>query len=105
MRVFRSVIQITTLTMQNSRQNDFLCRSVAAELVGDDHARLPFGGAQELPEEQDRGPSIPFRLNQDVDDGAVLVDRSPQVMLHSVHLQKDFIQMPFIAQLRPSSFQ
>ncbi len=50
-RVFRPVMEVTTWARNDLWQNDFLRRSVAAELVGDDHARLPFRGTQELPEE------------------------------------------------------
>ena len=105
MRVFCPVIEVTTLAMNDSRQNHSFRRSIAAELVGDDHTRRPFGGAQELAKEQDRGPSVPFRLHQNINDGAVLVDRSPQRMLHSVALPKDFVEMPFVTELRSPSFQ
>jgi hypothetical protein len=36
MRVFRPVIEVTTLAMNHSRQNHSFRRSIAAELVGDD---------------------------------------------------------------------
>ena len=72
--------------MNHARQNQSFRRSIAAELVGDDHTRLPFGGAQKLAKEQDRGPSIPFWLNQNINDGAVLIHRSSEVMLHTVDL-------------------
>ena len=51
------------------------------------------------------GSSIPFRLDQNINCGTLLIDRSPQVMLPAVDLQKHFIQEPFVLSLRPSSFQ
>ena len=49
---------------------------------------------QQFPEEPGGGPSIPSRLDQDVEDVAVLVDRSPQVMLATMQGDEQLIQMP-----------
>jgi hypothetical protein len=52
--------------------------------------------------EADCSESITPRLDEDVDHGTMLVDGSPEIMLHAVDLEKDFIQVPFVANLGPS---
>jgi hypothetical protein len=37
------------------------------------------------------------RLDQDVEHGAVLVDCAPQVMGDTVHPDKNFVEVPFVA--------
>jgi len=91
--------------MNHSRQNHFLRRSIATQFIGNDHARLPFGGAQQFTEEQDRCDTIPFRLDENIDDGSLLIHGAPEIVLDPIDLQKHLIQEPFVAQLRSSSFQ
>src|ERR1700733_4153996 len=46
-------------------------------------------------------PTVPARLHQDIDDRSVLVYGPPQVMLDSIHLDEDFVQVPLRSE--PSS--
>ena len=52
---------------------------------------------QQLAKETDCRESIPLRLHEDVEDNAVLIDRSPEVMSDAVDLEEDLVQMPFVA--------
>ena len=52
----------------------------ASELVGDRHPRYPALLGQQLTEEPLGGLGVPARLDQDVEDVAVLVDGPPQVV-------------------------
>jgi len=45
------------------------------------------------------------RLNQDVDHLAILIDRSPEVVLLAVDSHEEFVQMPGIAQTTLSPFE
>jgi hypothetical protein len=59
MRVFCPVMEIMALPMNHARQNHFLRCSIAAKLIGNDHAWLTLGGTQQLSKEQDRCDTIP----------------------------------------------
>src|SRR4051794_11088995 len=45
-----------------------------------------------------RGRVIAARLNQDVDHIAVLIHRPPQIVLLSIDSNKNFVQMPSVAE-------
>src|SRR4051794_25634981 len=103
MRVFRPVVQVPMLAVSDpGHHHSFRC-AVAAELVSDNDARCAPGRPQELPEETNCGKAITLRLYEDVEDNAVLIDCSPEVMSDTVDLQKHFIQMPLIASSGTSS--
>src|ERR1700761_3144972 len=84
------------LSMNNARHHDPFCGSVALELVCDDHAWSRPGRSQQLAEESNGGKSIALWLHENIEDDAVLIDRSPKVVSHSVDLEEDFVQMPFV---------
>ncbi len=91
--------------MSDSRQDYFLGCAVAAELVCNDHARSTSTTLQQLPEEPHSSKTIPLGLHQNIDDGTLLIDGTPEIILHSVDLQKYFVKEPFVAQLGPSPLQ
>ena len=72
-------------------------RSVAAQLIRNDHAWLMSGSTYQLTKEPHCSKSIPFRLYQDVEDNTVLIDCSPEVVSDAVDLQEHLVQMPFIS--------
>src|SRR6476469_582287 len=70
---------------------------VAGELVSDDHpGHLP-QALEQSAEELLGGHRVSARLDQNVEHGAVLVDRAPQVPLCAVDLDEHLIQVPFVA--------
>src|SRR3954447_21048949 len=96
MRVLRPVVQVPMLPMRNAGHHHSLRRPIAAQLVSNNHARFTTSCPQQLAKETDRGETIPLRLHEDVEDYAVLIDRSPQVTSNTVDLEEDLIQMPFV---------
>lgn len=90
------------LSMSNAWHHDSFCSGIAAQLVRNDHARLPCA-PQQLAEETDGRKAIPFGLNQDVENNPVLIDSSPEIVSDTVDLQEDFVQMPFVAGTRATS--
>jgi hypothetical protein len=42
------------------------------------------GGAQQLVEKTNGGETVTLRLHQNVNDGIVLVDGAPEIMLHTI---------------------
>ena len=78
-RVLRSVVQVPVLSVSNTRHHHPFCRSVAAELVGNDDARLAPSRPQKLAKEAHGCEAIALWLDQNIEDNAVLIDRSPEV--------------------------
>src|SRR3954464_11070434 len=91
------------LSMSYAGHHHSSSRSVAAELVSDNDARFASCHLEQLAKESDRGKPIPLRLDKDVEDNAVLIDRPPEVVSDAVDLEKDFIQIPFVASASTSS--
>ena len=77
MRVLGPVVQVPVLSVSDGRHDHSFRRSIASQLIGDHHARPPATATQQLTEKADGGVSITFGLDQNVDHGPVLVDRSP----------------------------
>ena len=97
MRVLSPVVQVPMLSVSHAGYHHSLRRAVAAELVSNNDARFAASGPQQLAKEADRGKPISLRLHEDVEDHAVLINRSPQVVSDAIDLQEDFVEMPFIA--------
>src|SRR3954451_22769190 len=91
--------------MSDSRQHYSLRSSVASQFVRNDHAGPTSTALQQLLEEPHSSKTIPLGLHENIDDGALLIDGTPEVILHSVDLQKHFVEEPFVAQLGPSALQ
>src|SRR3954451_18178475 len=51
------------------------------------------------------GEPLPLRLHENVEDHAVLIDSSPEIVSDAVDLEEDFVQMPFVAGLSAPSSQ
>ena len=77
--------------MRNAGQHNPFRRPVAAQFVSNDHPRSAPGGPQQLAEEPDGSKSIPSRLDENIQDNTVLIDRSPEIACDSVDLEKDLI--------------
>ena len=72
-------------------------RLIASELVGDQRPRYPALLGQQVTEEPLGGLGIPARLDQDVEDVAVLVDGPPQVVTTAVDGQEHLVEVPLVA--------
>ena len=83
-RVPRPVVQVSRVPVLDRRHH----RPIASERVGDQHPRYPALLGQQLTEEPLGGLGIPARLDQDVEDVAVLVDGPPQVVTTAVDRQE-----------------
>ena len=86
MRVLRAVVQVPALPMNNFGHDASLRSPIAAQFVGDDHAGRPASGAQQLAEKANSGKTVALWLHQNVNDGTMLVDCTPEIMLHSIDL-------------------
>jgi len=82
--------------MSNTGHHDPFCGGVAAELICDDHVWSKPSSVQQSAEEPNGSKSIPLRLDENIEDNAILIDCSPKVMSHSIDLEEHFVQMPFV---------
>jgi hypothetical protein len=76
--------------------------TVATKLVRNDLPRSASTGLQQLAKEADSSQAVALRLHQNVNHGAVLINRTPEIMLDANDLQEHFIQEPLVAQLLAS---
>jgi hypothetical protein len=79
--------------------------TIAPELVSHDHSRDVLQTLQKPPEEALGGVGIAPGLNEDVEHNAILIDSAPEVMLHALDPDEDFVQVPLIPWPRPVTAQ
>jgi hypothetical protein len=98
MRDFGSIIFVLPSAVNNTRHHAPVGRRVAAKLVRDQtpwRTALPF---QQLAEEAlGRTPIAPW-LEEDIDHVTVLVDGPPEILLATLDVHEEFVQVPRVAQ-------
>src|SRR5438445_5542026 len=81
------------------RRHDFcLGCCVASQLVGDDGTWNVLKAFQQLAKELLGGLLVPARLYEDIKHVAILVDGTPEILQLAVDREKDFIEMPSVAE-------
>jgi hypothetical protein len=101
-RGLRTIIQIPMVPMFHPREDLALSSSVARKFVGHDPTRHVRQSLEQLTDECLCSLLIAAALNQDVQDGAVLIYGPPQRIALAFDRQKQFIHMPLIARPWPS---
>jgi hypothetical protein len=105
MGVLRAIIEIAMLTLFYPWEDLPLGRSIALEFVGDDHARYVGQSFKKFTKELLRGFLVPTALDQDIQDVALLIDRSPEIMTLTLDHQKHLVQVSLVTGPRPSPTQ
>jgi hypothetical protein len=82
--------------MFNTGQDLAQGRTIALELIRDDHPRHIRQAFEQLAEKPLRRLLIPSALFEDSEDVAVPVDGAPQRVRFAVHGKNDFIQVPLV---------
>ncbi len=100
MGILRTVIEITVLAMFHPREDFPLRRPVAFELVGEDHAGHVGEPLEEFTEELLGSPLVAPTLHEDIEDIAVLIHGSPEIMTFAMNCQNHLIQVPFVTRPR-----
>ena len=80
-RDLRAIVRILFRAVDHRRHHGTVRRRVAAQLVCDQPTGLAALSFQQLAEEPHGRPPIAPRLHEDVDDVAVLVHGTPQILL------------------------
>ncbi len=93
------------LAVLNTWHDLSLRRAVALEFVRDNHAGYVLQALQQLTEEPLGGFLVPLTLHQDIQDVAILVHGSPQIMNLAIDLDEHLIEVPLVARTRTSTAQ
>jgi hypothetical protein len=97
MGVLGPVVQVPVLPVSNAGHYDPFRGGIAAQFVGNDYARTPPRGPQQLAEEPHCREAVALGLHKNIDNNAVLIHGSPEIMPHAIDVEEDFVQMPFVA--------
>ena len=84
MRIFRPVVQPFVLPVLHARQDLTFGRSIALQLIGDDHAWNIMQPFEQLAEKSLRDLFVAVALHKDIEHISILIHRSPEVMEASV---------------------
>jgi hypothetical protein len=103
MRILRSIVQSFVLPMFYSRQDFAFGRSIAHELIGDNHTRNVLQPIEKLAEKAFGGFLVASALHKNVQDIAVLVHGSPQIMSLATDREEDLVQVPFVSTTRATT--
>src|SRR5260221_13175215 len=94
---FGPVVGVAGRVVDHGRHDHAVRGTVAPEAIGDEAARDPAAPLEQLAKEPRGGVAIPARLEQDVDDLAVLVDRQPEVLTLATNRHEELVEMPRVA--------
>ena len=83
MRILGTIVGAQPLLVQSREANFAKRRSVRSQFVGDDHRRNKAPASKQFPEQPQRCGLVAVRLDQDLQNLAFAVDRTPQVLLPS----------------------
>ncbi len=78
---------------------------IAPQLVGHDHPRYILQTLQKPLEEALRGVGIAPGLNEDVEHDAILIDGTPEIVLHASDSDEDLVQVPLVPWPGPAAAQ
>jgi hypothetical protein len=83
--------------MFRARQDFLLPRAVALQLVRYDHPWHVGQALEQPPEELLGGFSVPLTLDENIQDVAVLIHGTPQIVVFAVNREEYLIQVPLVA--------
>jgi hypothetical protein len=101
--VLRTLVQIPVLPMPDTGQHLSLRRVIAVERIHDDHPRDVCQALEQLAEELLCRNLMTMALHQNLEDMALLIHGSPEIVMFTVNGEKDLIKMPRISWLGPST--
>src|SRR5271166_1190178 len=95
--VFRPVVEALVLAMLDAGHDLPLGRGIAAQLVGDQHPRRSPLLLQKLAQQAFGSLLVAPALHEDIENKALLVDRSPKPVLRAGGGDDDLVEVPFVA--------
>jgi hypothetical protein len=100
MRILGAIVEPLVLTMFEFHPHFRARSAVGAELIGDHYPGCASLFADELAQEPFGCLLVTTALNQGVKDETILINGTPKPMLCAIDGHDDFIDMPFVAELR-----
>src|SRR5437763_12901235 len=104
-RVLSSIVQSFVLAMLHTRENLPFRRSITLQLISDDHAWHILQPFEQFPKESFGCFFVASALYEDIQHVAVLIHRSPQVMLLTSNRENHLIHIPLVATTRAATAQ
>ena len=95
---FGAIVLVSVRAMGDGRHDRSVRRPVAAQLVGDQPPRLTLRALQQLAEKACGRPAVATRLDEDINDVAILIDGTPERVSPSLDGDEDLVQVPDVAQ-------
>ena len=80
------------------------CR-IASQLVGDQPSRHVAMTFQQLAKKAFGSPAVSTRLDEDVDDVAILIDCTPEILALASYGDEDLVQVPCVSQATLAALQ
>ena len=91
-RILRSIVQPPVATMLNARHDLLLGCSVTSKLVRNEDTWHTLATFEQFTEERLGRPFVPSALNEDIQDVAILIYRTPEVRNLAIDRQKHFVK-------------
>ena len=98
MRNLCAIVRVSVRAMGDGRHDHSVRSLIAAQLVGDQPPRLTLLALQELAEKTLGSPAVTTRLDEDIEDVAILIDGTPEIVPPSLDGDEDLVQVPDVAQ-------
>ena len=105
MRKLGTIVGKLSRIVSHARQNCSLRSPIALQFVGDHPERFLTLTLHQLAEEPLGGVLIAARLQQNINDIAVLIHGTPKIVLLAVDSDEEFVQIPGIAEAPLSPLQ
>ena len=95
---FGAIVLVSVRAMGDGRHDRSVRSPVAAQLVGDQSHGLTLLALQQLAKKACGSPAVAMRLDEDIDDVAILIDGAPEIVPPSLDGDEDLVQVPDVAQ-------
>ena len=95
---FGAIVFVSVRAVRDGRHDRSVRSPVAAQLVGDQPPRLMLLALQQLAKKTCGSPAVATRLDEDIEDVALLIDGAPEIVPLSLDGDEDFVQVPGVAQ-------
>ena len=83
----------------------FLGSGITRKLISNDHARHILEPFEQFPKEFFSSVLAAATLHQNIENVAILINRSPEIMSLSIDLEIHFIQVPLVSCLTTTAFE
>ena len=98
MRDFDPVIGVDGIDVFDRRHHLSMSRVITAEFIRKEPTRFAALAFDQAAKEAHRGLLVPSPLHKNINGVAILIDRTPEVLMFPLNGDDRFIQMPGIAQ-------